>query len=195
MIARKHNPFTGQVDWQYNACITNYMQFSELSRLYLMSGDTLVDISVEHTETLDVHVYAICFLYRHSVELLLKDLIWKVSYAAQGQKCFPQHHRLPELWRDLCKLINDLAGSNRPLTRKQESAVSELLNEVNKHDPESDAFRYPYDKKMRRAHQSLLYVNLPLLKDRFHMVTDTAYSLYELADCHYDQRCRMEAEH
>jgi hypothetical protein len=188
MIARAHNPFMGQIDWQHNACITNYMQFSELSRLYLRSGDTLVDISIEHSETMDVHVYAICFLYRHSVELLLKDLLWKSTYAAQGQKRFPKHHRLPELWRDLCKQINDLAGSDRPLTREQEFAVSELLNEVNKHDPESDGFRYPYDKKMKRSHPDLMHVNLPLLRDRFHMVIDIAYSLYELIDYHYDQK-------
>jgi hypothetical protein len=194
MIPKERNPFMGQVNWQHNACVTNHMQFCELGRLYRQSADTLVAVAVENSSTLDVHVYAICFLYRHSIELLLKDLIWKSTYAAHGEKRFPKKHRLPDLWKELCSRLGCLASSDKPLTQKQETEVAEFLSEVSKHDQESDGFRYPYDKRMRRTHQELVHVNLPLLKERVDVVVDTLLNLYELVNWHYDQRSESEAE-
>ncbi len=59
---------------RHNACISNYMQFEELAACYLRSGDELVASVARDHSTLDVHIYAICYLYRHSFELQLKDL-------------------------------------------------------------------------------------------------------------------------
>ena len=178
----------GQANWQHNACVTNYMQFSELGRMYRESADTLVAATVENSSVLDVHVYAICFLYRHSIELLLKDLIWKSTYAAHGEKRFSKHHRLPDLWRELLLQIRDLPITDNPLSQQAETDVTEFLSEVSRHDQESDGFRYPYDKKMRRTHQDLEHVNLPLLKERVDVVVDTLLNLYEPVEWYYDHQ-------
>lgn len=193
-MKRTDNPFVGQVDLHFNACIGNYGTFNRLCRHYAESADALVALSLDDTGMMDVHVDAICFLYRHALELRLKDLLWKSKYATQGVKHVPMHHRLSNLWKDLRLNVSVLAGEDIPLSREELLVVADFLGALEKHDPVSDSFRYPYDTDMKRSHPGLVHVHLPTLKNRFHVVDDYICRLYEMVEWHYEQRNEMEAE-
>jgi hypothetical protein len=116
------------------------MQFEELARIYMSSADALVACAVDDTSTLDVHIYAICFLYRHSFELLLKDLSWKSNYATYGNKEYPQNHGLSNLWQDVQARTRGLLGADFPLTTDAAAEVERLFASIKEHDPKSNSF-------------------------------------------------------
>ncbi|MGD8453607.1 MAG: hypothetical protein PVJ57_17470 [Phycisphaerae bacterium] len=77
MFEHFNSPFVAGSESKSNACIAAYRGFQELADDLRRSADTLVVQAMRDSTMLDVHIYAICFLYRHSFELLLKDLSWR----------------------------------------------------------------------------------------------------------------------
>src|SRR5438128_3349444 len=134
MHSAESNPFKAHADWQHNACINNFMQFAELADCHIRSADSLVDSAlIDHT-LLDAHVYSICFLYRHGLELLLKDLVWKSHYALTGTKRFAKNnwqelarHRLLDLWRGVTENSREILGANFPLNPNESREVETLF--------------------------------------------------------------------
>lgn len=188
------DPFEAHPDWHNNACIDNYMQFGELAQCFLESADALLMCAVNEPRTLDGHVYAICFLYRHSCELLLKDLAWKSNYAATGDKGFAKTHRLGHLWNDVYARTKSLCGSDFPLNAEETEAVKALIANVEEHDPSSDSFRYPFSSKLQRTHPTLRHVNVRALHETTHQLLDYLSRLYTPVDYFYEERSAYEAE-
>lgn len=189
------DPFRLHDDHHNNACVDNYMAFHDLSRRYRDSADALVKCTADNRSTLDVHIYAICFLYRHSLELLLKELFWQSGYALNGDKGLQTHHRLGTLWGQVEKRGRELLGTDFPLTAKEAASVKQLFADFEEHDPESDAFRYPVNKKKQRTHPSLTNVNVRVLQEAVHEVSELLGRLLCLVDYHYWQRSEMEREY
>jgi hypothetical protein len=192
------NPFQALPDRRHNACVSNYMQFAELARSYACSGDELVDSSLRDHSLLDVHVYAVCFLYRHALELYLKEVIWKSHYAATGEKRFAappkswrelKRHRLSELWRSALESTKRLPG-DFPLDSQQRQALSDLLMEFERHDPGSDSFRYPIGTS-GRTHPELGQVNVRALREQVHKVFEWLAIVAEKVGHHCEQRSEM----
>src|SRR5262249_497182 len=136
------------------------------------SADSLVDSALSDHMLLDVHVHSICFLYRHGLELVLKDLVWKSHYVATGEKRFAERdwqelgrHRLQDLWNSGCESAGQVLGPDFPLSASATSHVESLLTQFERHDPDSYSFRYPISKKKGRTHPSLTNVNLRVLRD------------------------------
>ncbi len=182
------NPFVQLSDWHSNACVSNYMQFEELARHYRESADAHVKCTETDQSTLDVHVYAICFLYRHSFELLLKGLLWKSGYALNGDKQLRMTHELQELWGYVKSRGGELLGSDFPLAAKETAEVEQLLANIEAHDPRSDAFRYPFDTTRQRTHPSLTNVNVRALQEAAHRVSELLGSIIDRVDYCYSQR-------
>jgi len=192
MNVHAESPFEAHPDWQNNACISNNMSFEELGDHYVRSADTLVEAAVRDSGLLDVHVYSVCFLYRHGIELILKDLLWKSTYAINGTKGFPKHHRLGCLWQCVHANAKDLLHEDLPFTVEEASQVRQLLAQIEEHDQTSDAFRYPYDKRMGSAHPSLVYVNLRSLYGAVHQMVDLLQKLAARVAYHYEGRSGQE---
>lgn len=191
----KPNPFGPLADYRSNACINNYMQFEELAEHYRESADALVKCTKENRSTLDVHVYAICFLYRHSFELVLKGLFWQSGYALNSDKTLRGGHGLQSLWAEVEERTRRLLDSDFPLSRKETAAVKQLFADIEEHDPGSDSFRYPIDStKKRRTHPTLTHVNVRALCEAVTEATDHLGRIHHLVDYHYTQRSEMERE-
>lgn len=173
MHANNIGIFEQHEDWWLNACIQNYgMGFTELARYYLQSANALTERSAEDSSKLDVYVYAVVFLYRHSAELAIKDLIWRTSFLLGRGKRIPKHHRLIELWQALESNSRSLLTSDFPLTQEEVDVVEKLFREVAKHDPESYAFRYPLDTKMKKSHPDVTHINVRALCNAFNQIDD-----------------------
>ena len=159
------DPFSSHGQPSQVACINNWMQFSELANHYIRSADALVVAALERSMLLDVHVQPACFLYRHGLELLLKDLAWKSLYLATGTKRFAEKnwkelglHGLSKIWDGAKTSAETVLGAGFPLNSETVAGIRAFLIRVEIHDPGSYSFRYPIIKKGGRAHPQLTNV-------------------------------------
>jgi hypothetical protein len=171
---------------RWNACLQNYMEFAQLARYYLESANALIGRTIDDRSKLDVYVYSAVFLYRHSIELLLKESIWMSNFLLGRGKTFPQKHDLMVLWRSLKNNATSLLGTDFPLNGEEVQYVETTLEEIIKYDPGSDAFRYPLDKKMQRPHPDVYHVNVKSLYERFNQIHEHIGQISTMIDYLYD---------
>jgi len=166
-----------------------YLQYDILGDYYIQSADILVETALHNRSILDVHVYAICFLYRHGLELIMKDILWKSTYAISGTKEFPpMDHRLDVIWANVQqKIATFLHDSGQPLSEEL-SSVTRIIKMIMEHDPKSDSFRYPYDNQKRKSHPSLTHVNVHTLYLHIHEADVVLSHIREIVAYYYEQR-------
>lgn len=190
------DPFEPQGELDENARI-GFIDLSQLSEHYVKSADALVKCSLDDHCLLDVHVYAICFLYRHGLELMLKDIVWKSHYLLTGEKRFAKsdwrelgRHRLNDLWTRGCPDTKSVLPGDWPLAPKAEKQVTQLLLQFERHDSDSYSFRYPFGKKNGRTLSDLNNVNIRVLRD---CVAEVSVHLSILITC-LDWCCENQHE-
>lgn len=103
----------------------------------------------------------------------------------RGKK-FPKKHDLMELWRSLKNNATSLLTSDFPLNGEEVQYVETTLEEIMKYDPESDAFRYPLDKKMQRPHSDVNHVNVKSLYERFNQIHEYFGRISSMIDYLYE---------
>lgn len=160
----------GKGDNIWNACLDNHLNFNQLAEHYLESANALIKITARDRSKLDVYIYTAVFLYRHSVELLLKALICRSNYLLGKDKTFSKHHHLLGLWQTLKSNAISILASDFPMSKEQVQHVETILKEIMKYDPESDSFRYPFDKKMKRTNSCIHYINVINLYEQFNQL-------------------------
>ena len=185
MQREPENPFQAHPDWQYNACISNYLQFWEIGNYYVRAADALVQDTIEDSSLLDVYVSPLVFLYRHAIELVLKDVLWQSHYLAHGKKGFItdksfKTHDLLKLWQQLKKNCQAVLGADFPLSTHEMEILEQLFAQIQKQDPGSDAFRFPFDAKGNISHASLSHVNVRSLYESVHQAVDLLGNLKEV---------------
>ena len=171
---------------EWSACLQNYTEFSQLARYYLESANALIKITVSDSSKLDVYIYSAVFLYRHSIELWLKELIWMSNFILGRGKTFPKKHDLMDLWRSLKSNASSLLKSDFPLKMNEVKYVEITIEEIMKYDPESDAFRYPLDKKMQRPLSDVNHVNVTSLYEQFNQIHEYFGRLSFMIDYLYE---------
>lgn len=106
---------------------------------FRMAARTLVDDVLVQGANQDIFIAPICALYRHSIELALKDLV-AVGYQLMSRTDdVPQHHDLVALWRQVRAVILCVDGSAERECRRIDREIAEVADV----DPKADAFRYP----------------------------------------------------
>jgi hypothetical protein len=132
--------------------------FISYSQAYIEAADRLVQTLDKRSS--DTLTLPIVFLYRHYVELTLKDLI------IQGNKKYNKpltkiqqgilvRHRIDLLWQELKPLLQQAHSAEKS---EEIEAVEACLLEFSNVDESSFSFRYPVDKK-----------NNPTLKNNPHL--------------------------
>ncbi len=139
---------SGHQDWQNNACLTWTEGNSIHLEGYKLAADQLVTTIEAGGHDQDFLVYPIVFLYRHHLELLLKELRatgWRLydwDLNANGG------HKLPGLWKDCRKVIEE-TWPNAP--GSDADVVGRLIAEFDAMDPNSTAFRYSTSMKGEKS--------------------------------------------
>ena len=109
---------------------------------YKLAADMLVD-QVEGNPPEDCLIAPILFLYRHWVELKLKELILSLKVFSVAEITRPNHHHLYDLW--------SIVKSNLPCLRDSRNQDFILLDarikELDGLDPDGYRFRYPVNKR------------------------------------------------
>lgn len=142
----------------------------------------------------DTVVYPAIFMYRHYLELTLKDIIWRaMRLEREGQYNWKKaNHRLEVLWLEAKRLLKQHYATKAP---KEIDFLDGPIGEFVTYDPTSMAFRYPFDKHGNRHLQDLSHVNLEHLMEVMDRVANTlsclASDLEQRMDCVTEAECEM----
>ncbi len=129
-----------ELAWNYNAFVEPL--WPAYVDGYKNAADYLVDYSAERHE-MDSLVYPIMFLYRHYLEIQLKDIL-RMLYLHHGKTCStPTDHKLFELWCEVRPLMEEVYGDFEDIERN--NYIEARVKEVVQVDVGSYAFRYPVD--------------------------------------------------
>jgi hypothetical protein len=114
---------------------------------YKDAADALIDRVIETRQGMDSFVYPAAFLYRHYLELRLKELIMNARYVLNmGPLASAERdvHWLRKLWRECRNLLQTVwpEGSQQVL-----DAAETCILEFDRLDANSECFRYPEHKK------------------------------------------------
>jgi len=144
---------------------------------YLLAGDRLVD-NLTAAPQEDALVYPILYLYRHHIELELKELL---SYflcslsGFEGAKLEEKLHELGEthslrgLWM---RIEGHFPKWNEGSPVEAQQAFRRLLYELDDHDPTGEAGRYETDRKGNQTLAHLRIVDLGKLKKGIHKISN-----------------------
>jgi hypothetical protein len=105
-------------------------------------AEALLEVVRSTGHSQDMLVYPIVYSLRHSVELLLKQVIRAGRRLVDEPGDFPDGHRLNNLW-NTCRPILKKIWPNDPSYATVESVITRLCDL----DPEGEAFRYPVSTK------------------------------------------------
>ena len=101
-------------------------------------------------------VFPLIFLYRHYIELMLKEIILNNWEYQEIEEDFPSGHNIYELWgmcrkalKETDKLVDPGFAKSREYVKQIIGAYDALEADLHKFaevDPDSQHFRYPVDK-------------------------------------------------
>jgi hypothetical protein len=128
--------------------------------------------------------FPVAYLYRHGLELLMKDIIdtgIHMNFFDRADVADAlANHNLAKLWTQAKKLLVDRWPSADPAPLNATEAV---INEFHQADPNGQVFRYDEDKNGRRHRHETLPENIGLAQLRqtmdgiFHFLDATASGL------------------
>jgi len=109
------------------------------------AGDMLVDAAKADDRNPDDLFFAIAFLYRHHLELMLKGLVRLGLRSGAIESCddILNGHNIHKLWNRVARLICE-AWPDAP--DDDFRAAEQLILEFHKLDPDGQSFRYATDK-------------------------------------------------
>lgn len=110
---------------------------------YMLAAQEVFSATVRKRLSPERMVFPLAFLWRHFIELALKDIIAVGRLLHHEEWTHPQGHRLTELWRAARGYIVECGSEDSPEIPVIEQQIAEL-DEV---DPFASGFRYPLDKK------------------------------------------------
>jgi hypothetical protein len=102
---------------------------------------------IERSETFDRRntlIYPILFLFRHHIELCLKEFILDGKRGIKKPGSELNDHNLKNLWKVCEEIIRE---RHLPITADELKIIKSGVEDFNHVDSQSYAFRYPVDKK------------------------------------------------
>jgi len=161
--------FRADADWHLNACINCYPPLlSIVASSYREGAEVLARATADGKATLDLAILPIVFLYRHYLELTIKDVIDTLRSLEGEGEGYPQHHNLKNLWSEATRLVRMHYGQRTP---PEFDRVQSCIDEFEVHDPESFSFRYPTDKKGKAALRGIKHINVRHLYETMERVS------------------------
>lgn len=152
---------------QLNACVgwvqTRSDKLGGYLEGYRRAAVALFESAIANKTSPELVVFPLAFLWRHHVELALKDVI-ATGRLLEGQEWgFPEGHGLLNLWMTAKPYVLRCGPKNAPEVKNIELNIREF----EKIDPYADGFRYPLnkDRSARSMPNVPEYVNLRVLQD------------------------------
>ena len=150
--------FSGADDWQNNACLGFYGENMDCyARGYKKAADTLAEEVIRTSSNQDILVYPILFLYRHYLELRLKEIVMNGRRLLGNGHGFPTNHQLGSLWSIVKGIARKVWLSPDP---PEFQSIDHIISEYSKVDDGSFAFRYPTDRDGEPTLDGIQQINI-----------------------------------
>jgi hypothetical protein len=178
-MAKKFEPlFKSDTDWHNNACL-NFSHSASIGYTegYKRAANILVAYINETARDQDFLVFPIVFLYRHHLELLLKNIIDSGAGLLDAQPGYPKNHKLHILWPLAKELIRKIEPGVGP---DAFDLIDHVVNELSKVDPGSMSFRYDRDTRGGKSVPQIRHVNLR------HFVDGVETGIRYYLECKYE---------
>lgn len=193
----KESIFDLKDDWHYNAVFMGY-RLSDYPYIhgYFEAAEYLVNNFLKMTQ--DLAIYPTMFLYRHSIELILKNILYlqEKNLDITRKKPFKEH-RLSNIWSKIRPLLN----KTEPLDDMHLNWVEKCINELDSIDSASFAFRYPVTNTNNPSIQGHTHINIlqvqRIMRALFgylEMISEGIYTEIELRT-EYEAEMRAEYEY
>lgn len=139
--------FQESADWRHNAFLNlGGKSWESYASGYKQAADFLAQRFLENYQGMDTLIYPIVFLYRHYIELRLKQLIIAGQKLLEQPINYKDIHDLVILWRP-CREILQKIWPEEPVATWDN--VEKLIKEFNQKDTEGMNFRYPITTKKK----------------------------------------------
>jgi hypothetical protein len=127
-------------------CLNAPGDWNALAWGYKKAADILAEHVLATFRGGDLIIYPIVLLYRHHLELSLKDIIRRGNELLDVPVKQRDIHSLGELWTD-CRTILERAGMPVDIPEFPEAVPFETcIKEFERFDPRGESFRYPETK-------------------------------------------------
>ncbi len=136
---------------------------------YRRAAELLIKHIAETSHDQDTLVYPIIFLFRHAIELRLKSILQNLNKLGERKHGVPTHHDLSKLWAECKPPLLKLTSSTDQLWL---NAVDDLLEQMMKVDPASDAFRYKTKKDGSKNAEGISHINLGQFYDTVNPIAE-----------------------
>ncbi|BET65454.1 hypothetical protein ASA1KI_03720 [Opitutales bacterium ASA1] len=156
--------------WEMNACLHFMHDMSHgYVEGYRKAAEYLIDhIDRTHMEQ-DYLVYPVLFLYRHHLELRLKEILGLLHDLGVRSSEAPIGHSLAKLWSEARAPLRKLGGKG---DAKWFSAVDRCIKQIDEIDPSSDAFRYAKRRDGSKSVSHVRHVNFLALRETMDAILD-----------------------
>jgi len=169
---RKVNIFSGRTfDGWNNACL-NFTHGKNTwlgySTGYKRGATILSGFVCNQQGYQDTLIFPILFLYRHYIELMLKQILNNCAVLLEKQIKF-KHHNLKEYWELVKDNTPKCAGE--PLPKEYIDAVDNIISQLDEVDRASDAFRYPSRKDGTPTLPGIKLINIKQLSEEMDKIS------------------------
>ena len=142
--SKKNSLFSERKDW-WNVAHLEIASVAEGLAIYAQSykdaGDRLVEYAKSDKTSINILVFPILFLYRHYLELALKEIIIAATkYLEKGHNNVFSKHNLSQLWNRTKELISEIKID---IPNNDLNAVEYQILQFDRLDSSSQKFRYP----------------------------------------------------
>ena len=150
--------------------------------------------SVKSTYEVNTVIFPILFLYRHYVELSLKETIGYGRYLDEQSKPLTGGHNLKNLWEEARKYIEKHVFE--VIKAEELDKIEILIHEIHSIDPSSEGSRYPFVKKKKEKGRHIPFpLNAcPIDLDELYAKTKEVFDFLEKATNYLAVAKDLEAE-
>ena len=107
-------------------------------------------------------------------------MIWSLGLVQEDSVEVPQEHSLIALWKKVTELWKQAHEGDRSYLDPHTARVSDLITVLGEVDPDSQVFRYPFDKKGELSlADDLHFIDLRQLKAQVSEVSELLDNLWQ----------------
>lgn len=154
---RKGDRLSKPKTWWHHGSGMRPHELEDLCGSYRNAADCLAAQVTAGSVGAERFLAPIMFLYRHYLELRLKELNQTAHELLGKDAGLPGGHSLINLWAVARRFLDEVWPTG---PRDQLQALDSVLREFDTLDPYSEAFRYPKDKKGRSISEDLPYLEI-----------------------------------
>lgn len=170
------NLFSASGDRKADAIIGNRgIEWGLYCHGYQQAADALVDVFLERYDNYSAYyesqAYPIIFLYRHYLELRLKELF--IAYGdLLGDSIDVSGHSLITLWQKVRERDKRVSTESSPEIDADMETIEDIIKQFDRIDPNSEVFRYPVLRNGKTVTLPPIQVDLRQLKEVMSWASD-----------------------